>query len=125
ASATDGAGIFLVELPGDGVTVTAQHTSDQDVTGQVTFAGARAELVGILDGTGVRRLVDLLTVTSCAELLGVTEGALRLTAAYASTRQQFGRPIGTFQGVRHRLADGHIDLTAQRLTTWQAAWRVS
>ena len=63
-------------------------------------------------------------MTTAAELLGVTEGALSLTAAYARTREQFGRPIGVFQGVRHRLADGPIDVLAQGLTLWQAAWRV-
>ena len=70
------------------------------------------------------RLADLLTVTSCAEQLGVTEGALALTAAYATTREQFGRPIGTFQAVSQRLADGFIDTLGQRLTLWQAAWRL-
>ena len=56
--------------------------------------------------------------------LGTTEGALALTAAYARTREQFGRPIGTFQAVSQRLADGYIDVLAQRLTLWQAAWRL-
>ena len=50
----------------------------------------------------------------------MTEGALRLTAAYAKQREQFGRPIATFQAVSQRLADGYIDTLAQRLTLWQA-----
>ena len=58
------------------------------------------------------------------EQLGVTEGALELTATYAKTREQFGRPIGTFQAVSQRLADGYIDVLGQRLTLWQAAWRL-
>lgn len=123
AATPGGPGVFLVALPGTGVTVGEQRTGDGDVVGQVTFDGAVAEDVG--DGTSYGRLLDLLAVTSCAELLGVTEGALRLTASYATEREQFGRPIGTFQGVRHRLADGHIDVLAQRLTLWQAAWRLS
>ena len=59
-----------------------------------------------------------------AEQLGVTEGALELTSTYAKTREQFGRPIGTFQAVSQRLADGYIDVLGQRLTLWQAAWRL-
>ena len=55
---------------------------------------------------------------------GVTEGALELTSTYAKTREQFGRPIGTFQAVSQRLADGYIDVLGQRLTLWQAAWRL-
>src|SRR5690606_3914638 len=59
---------------------------------------------------------------ACARQLGVLERALELTAAYAAERTQFGRPIGGFQAVRHRLADGYLDVDAVRLTLWQAAW---
>jgi alkylation response protein AidB-like acyl-CoA dehydrogenase len=61
----------------------------------------------------------------CAVQLGVTERALELTAEYARNRKQFGRPIGSFQAVAQRLADGWIDVEAIRLTLWQAAWRLS
>ncbi len=61
---------------------------------------------------------------AAAEQLGVTEGALALTASYAKAREQFGRPIGTFQAVSQRLADGFIDVLGQRLTLWQAVWRL-
>ena len=53
------------------------------------------------------------------------ERALELTAAYARERQQFGRPIGSFQAVAQRLADGYIDVEAARLTLWEAAWRIA
>ena len=72
-----------------------------------------------------QRLADLLTVASCAVQLGVTEGALTLTAEYAKVREQFGRPIGTFQAVAQRLADGYIDTRFLALTVWQAAWRLA
>jgi alkylation response protein AidB-like acyl-CoA dehydrogenase len=61
----------------------------------------------------------------CALQLGVLERALELTAEYARSRVQFGRPIGSFQAVAQRLADGYIDVEAVRLTMWQAAWRLS
>jgi alkylation response protein AidB-like acyl-CoA dehydrogenase len=57
--------------------------------------------------------------------LGVAERALRMTAAYAATRQQFDRPIATFQAVSQRAADAYIDVESIRVTTWQAAWRLS
>jgi alkylation response protein AidB-like acyl-CoA dehydrogenase len=61
----------------------------------------------------------------CALQLGVLERALELTASYATERVQFDRPIGTFQAVAQRLADGYIDVEAIRLTLWQAAWRLT
>ena len=57
--------------------------------------------------------------------LGVCAGGLELTAAYARTREQFGRPIGSFQAVSQRLADGYIDVQGLRLTVTHAAWRLS
>jgi alkylation response protein AidB-like acyl-CoA dehydrogenase len=48
-----------------------------------------------------------------------------MTAEYARTREQFDRPIGSFQAVAQRLADGYIDVKGLRLTLTQAAWRVS
>ncbi len=71
-----------------------------------------------------RRLRHLLLLAGSAEQLGICEGALALTASYAKTREQFGRPIGTFQAVSQRLADGYIDTLGQRLALWQAAWRL-
>jgi alkylation response protein AidB-like acyl-CoA dehydrogenase len=57
--------------------------------------------------------------------LGVLERALELTSEYAREREQFDRPIGSFQAVSSRLADGYIDVKALRLTLTQAAWRLS
>ena len=57
--------------------------------------------------------------------LGVLERALELTAEYARTREQFDRPIGSFQAVAQRLADGYIDIKGLRLVLTQAAWWLS
>jgi alkylation response protein AidB-like acyl-CoA dehydrogenase len=123
ASTADGPRVFLVDADAEGVTREAQHTSDGDATALVTFVDAPAAIVGGDDTA--HRYGELLTVTAAAEQLGVTEGALRLTADYAKTREQFGRPIGTFQAVGQRLADGFIDVLCQRLALWQAVWRLS
>ena len=123
ASTSAGVGVFLVAADATGVERQAQHTSDGDVTALVTFSSAPATPIG--DATTVRRLGELLIVASAAEQVGVTEGALRLTAEYAKTREQFGRPIGTFQAVGQRLADGFIDVLCQRLALWQAVWRLA
>jgi alkylation response protein AidB-like acyl-CoA dehydrogenase len=57
--------------------------------------------------------------------VGVCEEALRMTAEYTKTREQFERPIATFQAVGQRAADAYIDTEAIRLTGWQAIWRLS
>jgi len=123
ASTPSGVGVFLVAADATGVERQAQQTSDGDVTALVTFSNAPATPVG--DETTADRLGELLIIAAAAEQLGVTEGALSLTADYAKTREQFGRPIGTFQAVGQRLADGFIDVLCQRLALWQAVWRLS
>ncbi|CAI9415110.1 acyl-CoA dehydrogenase family protein [Nocardioides sp. T2.26MG-1] len=127
AETATGVGVFLVE-PGDaGVTVVAQTFSDRDAVARLDLDGVIVgpdRLVGEADGAADHRLRQLMLLAGCAEQLGITEGALRLTASYAKTREQFGRPIGTFQAVSQRLADGYIDVLGQRLTLWQAAWRL-
>lgn len=120
ATGPDGIGVYLVRA--NGLDRQVQRTSDGDATALITFAATPAERVG--DGAAAELLGQLLTVCAAAEQLGVTEGALALTSSYAKTREQFGRPIGTFQAVSQRLADGFIDVLGQRLTLWQAVWRL-
>ena len=128
ATTPDGAAVFLVDADASGLTIGEQHLSDGDVAGLVELDGVRMAAdrrVDGGDGEAAARLVDLLTVATCAVQLGVTEGAVQLTAEYAKTREQFDRPIGTFQAVAQRLADGYIDTRFLALTVWQAAWRLS
>jgi alkylation response protein AidB-like acyl-CoA dehydrogenase len=123
ATDADGTGVYLLEAGADGVTTTEGHSSDRDLVVRLDLDGAPATRLGGSDAAA--RLAQLVVVAAAAEQLGVTEGALRLTASYAKEREQFGRPIGTFQAVRQRLADGYIDVLAQRLTLWQAVWRLA
>jgi len=120
ATTPTGVGVFLVDPSSPGVTVIPQTLTGGELAARIEFSDVPAtELT-----TSAQRLYDVLTVVACAEQLGVTEGALALTATYAKEREQFGRPIGTFQAVSQRLADGYIDTLMQRLTLWQAAWRL-
>jgi alkylation response protein AidB-like acyl-CoA dehydrogenase len=63
------------------------------------------------------------TIALCALQVGVCEAALDRTASYLNTRQQFGRPLSTFQGALLRAADAAIDIEAMRVTWQNAAWR--
>lgn len=128
ASTPQGPAVFAVPTDRQGVTRATQHTSDGDATALVTLADVPVtdeELVGAPDGSTATRLGHLLTVCAAAEQLGIVRGAVALTAAYAKEREQFGRPIGTFQAVSQRLADGYIDALCQELGLWQAVWRLS
>ena len=122
ATTPSGPGVFLVEPGADGVGVLPQKTSDGDLAARVELTDAQGEPLG--DADAATRLGQLLVLAACAEQLGVTEGALALTSIYAKEREQFGRPIGTFQAVSQRLADAYIDVLGQGLTLWQAAWRL-
>ena len=128
ATTPSGTAIFLVDPDSAGLRIQEQHLSDGDVVGLFELTDVRVaadRLVGAEDGEAAQRLIDLLAVAACAVQLGVTEGAVALTAEYAKTREQFDRPIGTFQAVSQRLADDYIDTRFQALTVWQAAWRLS
>jgi 3-oxocholest-4-en-26-oyl-CoA dehydrogenase beta subunit len=125
AESPSGVGVFLVAPGDDGVTVVPQTFSDGEAVARLDLDGALLgpeRLLGPADGSVDRRLRNLLVLAASAEQLGLTEGALHLTASYAKTREQFGRPIATFQAVSQRLADGYIDTLGQRLMLWRAAW---
>ena len=128
-----GVAVFLVE-PGDaGVTVTAQQFSDGDEVARLDLDGVTVPAgrqVGPADGSADVRLRHLLLLAGSAEQLGITEGALTLTASYAKTREQFGRPIGTFQAVSpaargrlHRHPRPAADALAGRLAARRGAAR--
>jgi alkylation response protein AidB-like acyl-CoA dehydrogenase len=130
ASTPSGVAVFLVAPDDPGVSVRSQQVTGGDATAQVQLAGAAVpddRVVGsIAAGRDIARwLAARATVGLCALQLGVTERALELTAAYARSREQFGKPIGSFQAVSQRLADSYIDVEGIRLTLWQAAWRLA
>ena len=130
ADTGEGGVVLLVRRDDPGVRIEGQLLSDGDTAGRLELDRVRLGADRVLGAVGAGSevtgwLAVRLTVAVCAVQLGVVEGALELTAEYARTREQFGRPIGTFQAVSQRLADGYIDVQGVRLTMWQAAWRLS
>ncbi|WP_216694334.1 acyl-CoA dehydrogenase [Dietzia psychralcaliphila] len=119
----------IVRTTPDGLRVTERHSVTVERTVPVDFScaglvsGAEGDpttLPGaVLELDALRRRVHL-----AAYQWGVIEAALERTAAYASTRHQFGRPIGSFQAVAARLADASIDVDAVRLSTLRAAYEL-
>lgn len=123
ATSAEGDLVALVEPGANGLSISPQRLVDHADAALVEANGVQVSTV--LDARAARWLRLRGTVGVCALQLGVLERALELTAAYAGERVQFGKPIGSFQAVRHRLADAHIDVEAVRLSLWQAAWRLS
>ena len=135
AATPDGSAVFLVGAGAPGVTVQRQQatgglSTGGLSTGQLVLADVAVPAEQVL-GSGPDRLQVAAwlaahgTVGLCALQLGVLERALEMTAEYTQSRVQFGRPIGTFQAVRQRLADAYTDVEAVRLTMWQAAWQLA
>ena len=130
ATTAQGIIVFLVAPTDPGVAIAPQQMTDGDAAGRLELAGVELPDDRVLGsppaGTEITDwLVTRGTVGLCAQQFGVVERALELTSAYAKSRMQFGRPIGSFQAVAQRLADAYIDVEAVRLTMWQAAWRLS
>jgi 3-oxocholest-4-en-26-oyl-CoA dehydrogenase beta subunit len=121
-------GIFLLDAAADGVEIRPAETTNGEPHADVTLDGAAVSDEDRLpaDGTEmVKSMYARALVGLCAIQLGVTERALRIAAAYTTEREQFGRPIGSFQAVQQRMADAFIDVEAIRWTMWQAAWLLS
>jgi 3-oxocholest-4-en-26-oyl-CoA dehydrogenase beta subunit len=120
----EGTGLFLVDLAADGVAQEALVTTSGLPETRLDLDGAQA-IGGTDDGEALAWLVERALAAQCATAIGICEEALRLTAEYTKTREQFERPIATFQAVGQRAADAYIDTEAVRLTAWQACWRLS
>ncbi|MCY4193271.1 MAG: acyl-CoA/acyl-ACP dehydrogenase [bacterium] len=123
ASTGDEVGLFLVDKAASGVDVTPQQTTSGLIEGRVELSEAPAERLGV-GVAPVEWLMQRCTAALCAVAVGVVSEALALTAAYTSEREQFGRPIATFQAVGQRAGDAYIDTEAIRLTALQACWRL-
>jgi len=120
-----GPALFAVSL--DGVDVQRQVGTDFAPLGLLTLEDTPGEPLG--DPAGGREtlawLEQRVRVAQCAVMLGMAESALRLSAKYATTREQFGQPIGGFQAVSQRAGDAYIDVETMRVSYLQAAWRLS
>ncbi len=91
--------------------------------GWLRFAQTSAIRLGGADAADA--FIDVAATLLSAELLGASARALDLTVAYAKDREQFGRPIGSFQAVKHRCADMLVDVEGMRSSVYYAAWCVA
>lgn len=129
-AAREGEGVSLFAVPAEtpGVTVAplvvvdaTKPAAEVRLDGAVVPARARIGAAGGAWPTLVR-LLDRQTVTHAAEMVGAADAALRMAVEYAKVRQQFGSPIGRFQGVKHRCAEMLCDVESARSLVYYAAW---
>jgi alkylation response protein AidB-like acyl-CoA dehydrogenase len=120
---TADAGVFVVSAGADGLAVERAEATHREPQGFVTLQATPAERLGGVEVTTF--LYEHALAGLCATAVGVLEGALRITAAYISSREQFGKPIAAFQGATMRIADAYIDAEAVAATTWSAIWRLA
>jgi len=98
-------------------------THGEPVT-EVEIEGLRISAEQLLPGPALDWLEPRVQAALAALQLGVSEAHIRRTVAYVSEREQFDRPIGSFQAVQMRMADAHIDLEALRSALWQLCYRL-
>ncbi|MFO1025961.1 MAG: acyl-CoA dehydrogenase family protein [Acetobacteraceae bacterium] len=122
-----GAWLYLVDLKGPGVTRETVTTIDPTRShAKLTFSGAAAEpLPGSTGAATVRTLLDYAAVPMAFEQVGCAQAALDMANAYAKERFAFGRPIGSFQAIKHRVADMYIQVELARSNAYYGAWAVN
>lgn len=120
--------LFIVELTGPGVTRETLATIDpsRNYT-KLSFADAPAELLGTEgDGWHIATLVqDRAAILMAFEQLGGADRALEMARDYALERMAFGRPIGSFQAIKHLLADMYVSATLARSNCYYGAWALA
>ena len=117
--------LFLVERNAAGVNTRGYGTQDGSRAADVTFDNAAATLL-TRDGLAALELaVDVGIAGACAEGVGVMDKTLLLTADYLNTRKQFGVAIGSFQALRHRVADMKMQLELARSMSYYASLKLS
>jgi len=130
-SGEQGISCLLVESAAEGVEIipTAYNDMTRKVA-QLRFTGASVPGSALLGERGeawpwLERVLDFAKVALCAEMLGGAQRALEMSVAYAKQREQFGRPIGSFQAIQHKCANQLVKVEGMRSATWYAAWSVA
>jgi len=125
AATEDGPGLFAVETAAEGVSRSTSPTMDltRRLT-EMTFDRAPARLIG---GAGeamatLSATLDVAAAALAAEQVGGAQRVLEMSVEYAKMRVQFGRPIGSFQAIKHKCADMFLAVESARAAAHHAAW---
>jgi alkylation response protein AidB-like acyl-CoA dehydrogenase len=126
AGTGSGLSLFRVDPDRPGVRRTPTPTMDQTLRlATVELDGAEGELVAEGVEAWLPGIRDVAAVAVSALQVGALQRCLDMTVGYSLERVQFGRPIGSFQALKHRMADMLVDVETSRSTSWAAAWSAS
>ncbi|MBW2421270.1 MAG: acyl-CoA/acyl-ACP dehydrogenase [Deltaproteobacteria bacterium] len=119
ARTPEGLGLLHVPADAQGVTINRMHRMDAQSCAEVVLEDVKVGAEALLGGADraealLREVYEIWTVLMAADLLGSAEASLELTKQYAGERVQFGKPIGAFQAVSHRLSNTLVDLEIGR-----------
>lgn len=125
-----GISLFVLDITSPGIACTPLMSIDQ-TRGlcEVSFTRVGVSLEAMLGGRDaawptLQRALDKATVALCAEMVGGAEKAMEMCVDYGKTRVQFGRPIGSFQAVKHKIADMKVWVENAKSVVYYAAWAV-
>ena len=123
-----GVSLFAVDGNAKGLTRTALSTMDQTrKQAKLEFKGVEGELVGT-EGKGwevLSKVFDLAAVGLAAEQVGGAQKVLDMAVEYAKVRVQFGRPIGSFQAIKHKCADMLLEVESAKSAAYYGMWCAS
>lgn len=119
--------LFLVDRQAPGLRFSAMKIIGAERQFDVEFDGVAVPAANVLGSVGgglavLAKVQRVATALQCAEMVGVAQKELDMTADYVRVRQQFDRPVGSFQAVQHRAADMYIDVNGARLAAYKAIW---
>ena len=128
ANGTGEASLYLVDLRDSGVTKSSLKSLDPSRNqAKLVFQNVRAEPLGP-PGQGldlIRTLLDRAAVLVAFEQIGGAQACLEMARTYATERYAFGRPIGSFQAIKHKLADIYVATELARSNAYYGAWALS
>ena len=116
------AGVAAVDTSASGVSVEPASVMGGYPAFTVRFDDVAVDDVVAVDEQQWRRVANALVALDCLDLVGVGEAVIDRTVAYTTMREQFGRPIASFQAAQHMVADMHIALAAARLAAQSAVY---
>lgn len=127
ASTGDVLTAFLVDGAAAGLTTERLDVVGSNAENDVRLAGVAVPADRVLgDGAAVAATAAAFgAAATCAEMVGGAQRVLDMTVEYAGQREQFGRPIGSFQAVQHHCADMAIDVLTARFIAFEAIWRLT
>jgi alkylation response protein AidB-like acyl-CoA dehydrogenase len=120
-----GLSLFAVDENAPGLTRTPLATMDQTrKQARLELSGTPARLIGADGGAsaGLSKTLDLAAVALAAEQVGGAQRCLDMSVEYAKQRVQFGRPIGSFQAIKHKCADMLLEVESAKSAAYYAGW---